>query len=459
MVRECQDMVSSCLPCQRYNVSKHGYHPPKNVTALLPFDHLFVDLKEMPLSAKGNKYILVLIDCATRFGFFRAIADKSKYTIAQTLLRIFCDVGFPKILQTDNGTEFINDVLGALKHLSKIDSRTIAPYNHRAQGIVERANQTIAQMIHKEIQGLTSLWDDFLPKTQYSYNTRVLGLHGSSPYSLLFARQANDFIDYRQKDLEPESSKDREQRLLFLNRIVFPTVLEKVKGTNVKRNEQFMKSHKMLTKEFPGGSYVMIRDELRKAKSEAKYEGPFLVVRRQASGNYLLKAVDGTEYVRHPSVLKLVSPDIVKGLEISDNIYAAVDKIVDHREDQGITRYRVRWKGQSANHDSWLRHKDFYDYGPLNTYLRQSDKKGMMKGKKLEKPDSVIPRTLAKTPVVIPDQSDRVDKQKDLLPVNLSLDDNQLDAVGRYWAQMKPRHRKKAMIVDSNEDSDRGSGV
>jgi hypothetical protein len=54
IVRECQDLVSSCLPCQRYNVSKHGYHPPKNVTALLPFDHLFVDLKEMPLRLKAT---------------------------------------------------------------------------------------------------------------------------------------------------------------------------------------------------------------------------------------------------------------------------------------------------------------------------------------------------------------------------------------------------------------------
>ena len=69
MFRDCQDRVSSCVPCQRYNVGVHGYHPPKNLKALLPFDHVCIDLKEMPSSRKGNKYILVMVDVATRFTF------------------------------------------------------------------------------------------------------------------------------------------------------------------------------------------------------------------------------------------------------------------------------------------------------------------------------------------------------------------------------------------------------
>ena len=45
MFRDCQRHVASCLPCQRYNVGIHGYHPPKNLKALLPFDHLCIDLE------------------------------------------------------------------------------------------------------------------------------------------------------------------------------------------------------------------------------------------------------------------------------------------------------------------------------------------------------------------------------------------------------------------------------
>ena len=48
----------------------------------------------------------------------------------------------------------------------------------------------------------------------------------------------------------------------------------------------------------------MIKDEIRKTKSEPAYKGPITVVRRKASGNYLLKGLEGTEYVRPPHVLK-----------------------------------------------------------------------------------------------------------------------------------------------------------
>jgi len=29
-------------------------------------------------------------------------------TVSKELFKVFCDVGFPKIIQSDNGTEFVN---------------------------------------------------------------------------------------------------------------------------------------------------------------------------------------------------------------------------------------------------------------------------------------------------------------------------------------------------------------
>jgi len=87
MFRQCQEQVSGCLPCQRYNIGSHGYHPPNNLKALYPFDHLCIDLKEMPTSARGNNYILIVVDVATRMVFLRELQDKSMYSIAQRLLR------------------------------------------------------------------------------------------------------------------------------------------------------------------------------------------------------------------------------------------------------------------------------------------------------------------------------------------------------------------------------------
>ena len=86
MFRQCQRHVAGCLPCQRFKIGSHGYHLPKNLKALFPFDHLCIDLKEMPLSSRGNKYILVVVDVATRMVFLRELEDKSMSETTQTIL-------------------------------------------------------------------------------------------------------------------------------------------------------------------------------------------------------------------------------------------------------------------------------------------------------------------------------------------------------------------------------------
>jgi len=454
LIRDAQAVVAACLPCQRYNIGKHGYHPPKSVTALLPFDHVAVDLKAMPVSSRNNHYYLVLIDVATRFVFLRSLPDKTMYSIARVLLQIFCDVGFPKILQTDNGAEFANAILAALKSLAGVDGRHIAPYHHRANGMVERAVGTTSNAIFKSLEGLVHQWDDYLPTIQYYFNTRVLELHGSSPYALLFARQPAEWINYRDVTLRPETDEQRRHRLLFLNSIVFPTILEKVRGKLKKRNDYFLKTNRILRGDYPAGAQVMIKDELRTSKAEPRYEGPFTVVRRQASGNYLLKAVDGTEYVRPANVLKLVAPEIVKDLQLRDTIYAAVDRILEHKDEAGIRRYRVRWKDTSADMDSWLTHADFLDYGPVIAYEKQltNPKKGSTQSQRTADPPRSLPKPSQSVQFLAPSQATHTSAPSAQVPVSLNLDTDQLEAVGPYWQTRSAKRRRAETIVESDEE-------
>ena len=95
MYTQCIKLVQACQECQRYNIGKHGFHPPTTVNVLLPFDHMGIDLKEMVKTPRGYRYILVVIDYATRFCFLRALNSKSAPEVASTLLTLFCDFGFP----------------------------------------------------------------------------------------------------------------------------------------------------------------------------------------------------------------------------------------------------------------------------------------------------------------------------------------------------------------------------
>jgi hypothetical protein len=41
---------------------KTGVHPLNSISASLPFDHVAIDLKQLPTSPEGYNYILLLVD-------------------------------------------------------------------------------------------------------------------------------------------------------------------------------------------------------------------------------------------------------------------------------------------------------------------------------------------------------------------------------------------------------------
>ena len=221
---------------------------------------------------------------------------------------------------------------------------------------------------------------------------REIELHGSSPFSLLFGRAPNNFADFRDTETNLENPAEREQRLIFLTSIVFPAIYEKVGRAHSKRSEDFIRTHRMLKEDYPPGAQVMVRDELKTAKHQPTWEGPFTVQRRKESGNYELKGLDGTTYTRPFWVLKMVAPEIIKDLKIAETLYAAVDHIITHRDlPDGSTQYQVRWENQGPELDSWLFEKDFIDYGPVQKYSKSKGIDTRTKKRKTIESPSVKP--------------------------------------------------------------------
>lgn len=52
-----------------------------------------------------------------------------------------CEYGTPKIIQSDNGMEFANQLISELMNLHGIEQQLITAYNLQANGLVERTNQ------------------------------------------------------------------------------------------------------------------------------------------------------------------------------------------------------------------------------------------------------------------------------------------------------------------------------
>src|SRR6185312_6517224 len=140
----------NCDACTRFVVTKSGFHPVQSITALGPGDHYQVDTSvHLPPSPDGHVALLVLIDVFTGFIVLRPLKDTTAETVARKLWKIFSLIGYPKILQSDNGSEFVNDVIQSLVRIVGIERRFITPYNPRSDGKVERSIQTVMLIIKK----------------------------------------------------------------------------------------------------------------------------------------------------------------------------------------------------------------------------------------------------------------------------------------------------------------------
>jgi hypothetical protein len=200
---QIQDIIKSCVPCQKHTITTAGYAPAKAIFSARPSDHYQIDLLQLPASLEGWKFCLICVDVFTGFIMLAPLADKSESSIARALWSICCTIGIPKILQSDNGSEFSNKVLNSLCRLTGIPRRFIAPYNPRADGKVERSVKTVKQTLSRLLHGTSALWPLYIPFVQLMYNNKVSELTGSTPFSLMFGRQMNELCDYSITPYQP----------------------------------------------------------------------------------------------------------------------------------------------------------------------------------------------------------------------------------------------------------------
>jgi transposase InsO family protein len=396
MRQDLADVVKMCPACRKYTIVKSGYHPARSVEAFLPGDHIQIDLASFPTSTEGHHFCLVCVDVFTGFLILRPLKQKTAESVARTLWEIFTIIGVPRVLQSDNGTEFKNEILAALTRLEGIEHRFISPYNPRADGKVERSVKTVKETVNKLMLGATCYWHLHLPFVQYAYNNKVQSLTGSTPFSLMFGRLANSPINYEFDEAgllrDVDAWKKHQEEVLSL---VFPAVSTRRSQEQSKSRARVDKLRRNITDEsLPAGTVVMLRDPAyaldpsKRPSTAPPYVGPYVVVRRTAHGPYVLNDDRGIKVERLvplDQMKVLYSPDDAPDGAEEESVHTSyeVEKILDHtkRNDDGEDLFQVKWKGYPISESSWLPRARFNDLAIVDEYLksinglRRSDRK------------------------------------------------------------------------------------
>lgn len=368
MRQQIQEQLANCDPCNRFTVVKAGFHPARFITADGPWDHLQIDTSvHLPASPDGFTTLLVVIDVFTGFILLRAVKTSSAEIVAHELWDIFSTFGLPKIIQSDNGPEFTNDVLRALVKVTGIDHRLISPYNPRADGKVERSIGTVMSTIKKLLHGTSTHWPLFVPFAQLSFNHKIASLTGSSPFSLMFGRQLNEMTDYTAHEPHPVSLDDWKAQQEKILSLIYPAISERIRLSKSKMIQSLNKHRRVLLHSaFPPGAVVMLKDPHRQNKFEPTYIGPYTIVRRTRNGAYSLRDATGELLDRHvpPDQLKLVSRK-ARPVDLENNVYE-VEKILAHRGSPGQYEYETKWKNYRET--TWEPSSSFHDTALIRDY-------------------------------------------------------------------------------------------
>ena len=67
--------------------------------------------KDMRRNPPAFRYVLTIAECFTRFCFLYPIRRKSAEEVKPVLLLFLVQEGSPRILQSDNGNEFVNGMV------------------------------------------------------------------------------------------------------------------------------------------------------------------------------------------------------------------------------------------------------------------------------------------------------------------------------------------------------------
>ena len=113
-----QDVVSFCRSCdvrQRTVSKRRVTKVPLGKMPLmdLPFKRVVVDLINpiMPASDKGHRYVLPLVEYATRYPEAVPLKNIDTETVAEALLDLYSRVGIPEELLSDLGTQFMSECM------------------------------------------------------------------------------------------------------------------------------------------------------------------------------------------------------------------------------------------------------------------------------------------------------------------------------------------------------------
>jgi hypothetical protein len=326
----------------------------------------------LPESEEGHKYILVIIDCFSRWVELYTCKTTEAEEAAKHLLDFVGRYGCPKEIITDNGSQFVNDVIDHFIKLFGAEHLLSIPYSKQENAIVERINKEVMKHLRHIIfdSNIVEEWHQSLPILQRIINTSVHSSTGYSPAQILFGEKMN--LD-RNVILPFEIAEAQTTAIpLYVKKHVSlqRKILAKAVLTQMLKDQVHKANFNKLPTEYPIGSYVLAlypenrMGRLPPTKFHTQWKGPMQIINHIGSKYTVRNLVTGKLEDYHISSLKAFTSDNehTNPEEVAQKDYRTwiTESILDHRPKKRRNRllrsqleFLVKWQGYPSEENTW----------------------------------------------------------------------------------------------------------
>ena len=308
IVRYCR----SCEQCQRTLSKGLVRKAPLEHFPLIeiPFLRCAVDIigPINPASEKGNRYILTCVDFATRYPEAVPLRNIDNVSVAEALVGIFCRVGVPKEVLSDNGSSFKSEMMTEVSRLLSLRQLFSSPYHSMGNSVCERFNGTLRRMLRKMCMDKPRQWDRYIEPLLFAYRETPQASTKFSPFELLYGRTVRGPMSilrelWTNEQFDEEVKTSYEYVLDLRNRIADTCEIarQELSKSQAIHKEHFDKSAKPRSLEV--GHKVLLLLPLESNKLLLQWKGPFQVLERKGLNDYAID-FNGKRKVFHINMLK-----------------------------------------------------------------------------------------------------------------------------------------------------------
>ena len=299
---DIEDWCRACELCAaRKSPPRSNRAPMQQVLAGGPFQRVAMDiLGPLPLTDRGNKYILVLGDYFTKWVESFPIPNMEAKTIANMFVGHFVSrFGAPDVLHTDQGRNFESALFKEVCLLLGVHKTRTTPYHPQSDGLVERFNRTLLDLLSIAAREDEQNWDLCIPTVMLAYRTSVQESTGCTPYFLLFGREARLPVDVMfglPPSVTPQPVHQYSKDLRVRLNIAYERVRERLGWRQCR--QKMIYDRRRTGRPYGVGEWVWLHCPAvprgKSAKLHSYWQGPYKVVKVFSNVLYLIQHRNST---------------------------------------------------------------------------------------------------------------------------------------------------------------------